>query len=271
MQKITQRFFLLREKVNLLALMCVLGFGFFQVISVPTASARAVNTVSDPSVIIVVDDTANSGCTKRIEQGIGTVHESVKTQVCSPGTILDTRIVKKSKAISQNEIYVLLPGKNASNATIKQTFADMQKLRKSKKASLQSGMTPSLCVTGQVTLIATGYPGGGNRIRTLVDITYYNSCSGIFIDNVQEQGVNVPNDSYYANQDFYANDWFGWWGPFGCPQVNNAYTITLNINKAEPYGDYYVAGWLNAAVVSDWCSSWAGGHWYESQSSFLLD
>lgn len=265
--------FLKGKKVSLFALVCVLCFGLLEAISVPTASARAVNTVSDPSVIIVVDDTANSGCTKRIEQGIGTVHESVTTQVCSPGTILDTRIVKKSTAIAQNNAYVLLPPKNASIATLKQTFADVQKLRKSKKASLQSGMTQSSCRTGQITLFATGYPGGGNGIRAVVDITYYvnNDCSGIFIDNVSEEGVNVPNDTYYANQDFYASDSFGWWGPFGCPQVNNAYWITLNINHSEPYGDYYVAGWLNAANVNDYCSTWIGGNFYERQSSFLLN
>jgi hypothetical protein len=86
--------------------------------------------VSDPSVIIVVDDTANSGCTKRIEQEIGTAHESVATQVCTPETILDTRIVNKSTAIAQHDAYMLLPPKNASIATLKQTFADMQKLRR---------------------------------------------------------------------------------------------------------------------------------------------
>lgn len=271
MQRITQRFFLLRKKVNLLALVCVLCFGFFEAVSIPTAFAHAANAVSDPSVIIVVDNTANRGCIKRREQGIGTAHESVTTQVCPPGTILDTQIIKKSTAIAQHELYVLLPPKNASIAILKQTFAEVQKLRTSKKTSLQSGMAQSSCFTGQETLYATGYPGNG-AVSAYVDIAYYaNGCSGIFIDNVQEQGVNVPNDSYYANQDFYANDWFGWWGPFGCPQVNNAYTITLNINKAEPYGDYYVAGWLNAAIVNDWCSTAAGGNFYESQSSFLLN
>ena len=271
MQKKTQRFFLLREKGTLLALMCVLSFGFFQIISIPTASAHTVNTVSDPSVIIVVDDTANSGCTKRIEQGIGTAHKSVTTQVCTPGTVLDTRIVKKSIAIAQHDAYVLLPSKNASIATLKQTSVEMQKLRESKKALIQSDMMRPSCTTGLDHLIATGYPGGSNGIRVTMDITYYNNCSGIFIDNVQERGVNVPNDSYYANQDFYSNDWFGWWSVSGCPQVNNAYWITLNINKSEPYGLYYVAGWLNANTVSDWCSSWSWANNYNNQSSFLLN
>ena len=271
MQKITQKFFLLREKGTLLALICVLGFGFFQIISVPTASAHTANTVSDPSVIIVVDDTANSGCIKRIEQGIGTAHTSVTTQVCTPGTILDTRIVKKSIAIAHHDAYVSLPSENASIAILKQTSVEVQKLRESKKASLQSNIMRPSCSTGLHVLIATGYPGGNNGIRLTETITYYNNCSGIFIDNVQEQGVNVPNDYYYANEDFYSNDSFGWGSFSGCPQVNNAYSITLNINKSEPYGLYYVAGWLNAGVVSDWCSTWAGGHLYETQSSFLLN
>lgn len=249
--------------------MCILGFGFFQVISVPTASARAVNTVSDPSVIIVVDDTANSGCTKRIEQGIGTAHESVTTQVCTPGTILDTRIVNKSTAIAQNNAYMLLPPKNAPIATLKQSFADMQKLRNSKKASLRSAMMQSRCVTGLTKLFATGYPGGDNGIRAIVDITYYNHCSNIFIDNISEEGVNVPNDYYYAAMDFYANDSFGWWSFSGCPSVNNAYWIPLNINRTEPYGEYYVAGWLNTGIVNDYCNNWA--QFYENQSSFLLN
>ncbi len=272
MQKMTQRFLLFGKKGNLLALICVLGFGFFQVISVPTASARAVNTGSDPSVIIVVDDTANSGCTKSIEQGIGTAHESVTTQVCSPATILDTRIVKKSAAIAQNDAYVLLPPKNASVAILKQTVAAVQKLRNSKKASLQSGMSPLSCSTGQVTLHATGYPGNG-AVSALVYINYYkNGCNGIFIDNVSEEGITVPNDTYYANQDFYASDYFGWWNFYtGCPSVNNHYWISMTLDRSEPYGDYYVAGWLDVALVNDWCSTWAGGNWYESQSSFLLN
>jgi hypothetical protein len=270
MQKITQRFFLLRKKVKLLALMCVLGFCFFQVISVPTASARAVNTVSDPSVIIVVDDTANSGCTKRIKQGIGTAHESVTTQVCTPGTILDTRIINKSTAITQHDAYVLLPPKNASVTTLKQAFADIQNLRNSKKASLRSVMMQSSrCVTGLTTLVASGYPGGDNGIRAIVDITYYNYCSRIFIDNISEEGVNVPNDYYYAAMDFYANDSFDWWSFSGCPSVNDAYSISLNINRTEPYGDYYVAGWLNTGIVSGYCNNWA--QFYENQSSFLLN
>ena len=269
MQKITQRFFLLRKKGTLLALMCVLGFGFFQLISVPTASAHTVNTVSDPSVIIVVDDTANSGCTKRIEQGIGTAHTSVTTQVCTPGTVLDTRIVKKSIAIAHHDAYVLLPSKNASIAILKQTSVEIQKLRESKKASIQSDMMRPSCYTGLDHLLATGYPGGSNGIRAVMDITYYNNCSNIFLDNVQERGVNVPNDSYYASTDFYSNDTF-YWGSFsGCPSVNNAYWITHTINKSEPYGLYYVAGWLNAFTVSDNCDTWSG--YLENQSSFLLN
>ncbi|GHO60499.1 hypothetical protein [Ktedonobacter robiniae] len=270
MQKIQQRFFLLRKKVNLLALVCVLCFGFFEAISIPTASAHAANTMSDPSVIIVVDNTANRGCTKRREQGIGTAHESVSTQICSPGTILDTRIVKKTTAIAQHDAYVLLPHKNASTAILKQTFADVQKLRNSKKASLQSSMAQSSCFTGQETLYATGNPGG-NGYCAYVDITYYaNGCSGIFIDRVSEQGVNMPNDTYYADVGFYANDWFGWGGPFGCPSVYDAAPITLNINHSEPYGDYYVAWWLNLTVVNDYCNDrWAS--FLESQSSFLLN
>lgn len=249
--------------------MCVLSFGFFQVISVPTASARAVNTVSDPSVIIVVDDTANSGCTKRIEQGIGTAHESVTTQVCTPGTILDTRIINKSTAIAQKDAYVLLPTKNSSIATLKQTFADIQKMRNSKKASLRSAMMQQSCVTGLTTLYASGYPGGDNGFIAFVDITYYNYCSKIFIDNTSEEGYNVPNDSYYASMDFYANDSF-FWGTFtGCPSVNDAYWIPLNINRTEPYGDYYVAGWLNSGVVNDYCND--GARFFGHQSSFLLN
>jgi hypothetical protein len=93
----------------------------------------------------------------------------------------------------------------------------------------------------------------------------------IFIDNISEEGVNVSNDSYYANEDFYASDSFYWNNIWGCPSVNNAYWITLNINHSEPYGDYYVAGWLDTTDVGTYCSTWIGGNFYERQSSFLLN
>lgn len=35
-----------------------------------------------------------------------------------------------------------------------------------------------------------------------------------------------------------------------------AFWISFTINRAEPYGDYYIAGWLNPGVLSYYDIPW---------------
>lgn len=236
-----------RKWKRFLALVCIVCSSLVGIFLTTVPFAYAASIKTDPLVVIMVDET-NQGCTQQVTSKTDSSHVATVTNPCPPGTVLGTRVVRESIAIIQHEAYVTLPSPHASLATLEQTDAALQRLREEKGEQIRAHVAPMACVTGQKQANVTATINSG-AIQIHLIVTYdTNDCSNIFLDHTGEKGYNVPDDVYFSDIDFYAND--NWtWG--GCPVVNNSDWKNLYIDKTEPWGDYYVAGWLNSGDLSE--------------------
>jgi hypothetical protein len=255
-----------KQRKYFLVLICLLCFSLVGISASVVPSAHAASRESDPMVAIVVDATPK-GCTQRIvTQRAGTSNHQTVTRACPSGTFLKTQLIRLSVAQAHHDKYVALPLPGASRAELQRASTAMNQLRAQLRPT--PSVKPLACYDGGATtnLYTTANIGSGTLIAMNVNYYISGDCSSIFLDNIVEQGDNVPNDFYYADVDFYASDSFTWSTITGCPSVNNHYSISRSLNRTEPYGDYYVAGWLNPGTLG-----YCGSSFLEDQYSVLLN